>query len=233
MAKLTLPEDEVAAAPGAEVKKKKRKVTAALESPSVINEKPKKTKKKVVEAATPLANGHADPSSDKKKKQKPTANGVAESNGVTTDSKPKVKKRKLSEEPSAEANGTASADIAEQALNKYRLSEEVKAQLKKKGILDLFPIQSQSLDSCLDGFDMVGRARTGQGKTLAFVLPLVEILAKEDAGAPKKHGRGPRVIVLAPTRELAKQVIISHFSETMSIAQDFHAADDNSCHPPY
>ena len=50
--------------------------------------------------------------------------------------------------------------------------------------------------------------RTGQGKTLAFVLPIVErLLAQnQDGVARKQHGRLPRVIVLAPTRELAKQV---------------------------
>ena len=51
--------------------------------------------------------------------------------------------------------------------------------------------------------------RTGQGKTLAFVLPIVErLLAQNSDGvARKQHGRLPRVIVLAPTRELAKQAL--------------------------
>lgn len=51
-------------------------------------------------------------------------------------------------------------------------------------------------------------ARTGQGKTLAFVLPIVErLLAQNSDGiARRQQGRLPRVIVLAPTRELAKQV---------------------------
>ncbi len=50
--------------------------------------------------------------------------------------------------------------------------------------------------------------RTGQGKTLAFVLPIVErLLAQnQDGVARRQQGRLPRVIVLAPTRELAKQV---------------------------
>jgi superfamily II DNA/RNA helicase len=52
---------------------------------------------------------------------------------------------------------------------------------------------------------MVGRARTGCGKTLAFVLPIVEQLMAS-AGQQRAYGRGPVCIVLAPTRELAKQV---------------------------
>lgn len=54
----------------------------------------------------------------------------------------------------------------------------------------------------MNGCDLIGRARTGCGKTLAFVLPVVELLQgeREERGAP------PKVLVLAPTRELAKQV---------------------------
>ena len=48
--------------------------------------------------------------------------------------------------------------------------------------------------------------RTGCGKTLAFVLPIVERLATGDAAKQPARGRKPRVIVLTPTRELAKQV---------------------------
>lgn len=53
----------------------------------------------------------------------------------------------------------------------------------------------------------MGRARTGCGKTLAFVLPIVEKL-KESLGANGRRvfGRTPSVVVLLPTRELAKQV---------------------------
>ena len=51
-----------------------------------------------------------------------------------------------------------------------------------------------------------GLLRTGQGKTLAFVLPIVERLLTHNATDRAQRGRLPRVIVLAPTRELAKQV---------------------------
>ena len=53
----------------------------------------------------------------------------------------------------------------------------------------------------------MGRARTGCGKTLAFVLPIVQTLTGDAApGGRRPFGRAPSVIVLAPTRELAKQV---------------------------
>lgn len=59
-----------------------------------------------------------------------------------------------------------------------------------------------TLDKILGGCDLIGRARTGMGKTLAFVLPIVEKLLNEE----EKRGGGAKVLVLAPTRELAKQV---------------------------
>jgi hypothetical protein len=52
------------------------------------------------------------------------------------------------------------------------------------------------------GLDVLARARTGTGKTLSFVLPLVHTLLNN----PVSGRRVPRVLVLAPTRELAKQV---------------------------
>ena len=68
--------------------------------------------------------------------------------------------------------------------------------------IGLLGLQAQTLNFLLDGFNLVGRARTGCGKTLAFVLPIVERLGQNPN---RQHGRAPRVIVLAPTRELAKQ----------------------------
>lgn len=93
------------------------------------------------------------------------------------------------------------------SLDNFALSEPVKSLLRAKGIEALFPIQAQCLPPVLEGKDLVGRARTGCGKTLAFVLPVVEALSKDGAGSGRRpFGRAPSVVVLAPTRELAKQV---------------------------
>ena len=61
--------------------------------------------------------------------------------------------------------------------------------------------------------------RTGQGKTLAFVLPIVERLLANNSVDRSQRGRLPRVIVLAPTRELAKQVCPATCSEPIVIMQ--------------
>ncbi|CAK9135195.1 unnamed protein product [Ilex paraguariensis] len=94
------------------------------------------------------------------------------------------------------------------ALSKFRISKPLKEALKSKGIEALFPIQAMTFDTILDGSDLVGRARTGQGKTLAFVLPILESLTNGPTKASRKtgYGRAPSVLVLLPTRELATQV---------------------------
>ena len=64
------------------------------------------------------------------------------------------------------------------------------------------PIQAQSIPKILDGRDLIASARTGTGKTAAFVLPGLQRLSAPCPG----RKRGPRALVLTPTRELAEQV---------------------------
>ena len=64
------------------------------------------------------------------------------------------------------------------------------------------PIQSATLPDALAGRDVLGRGRTGSGKTYAFLLPLVARLSDGRSTRPK----APRALILAPTRELANQI---------------------------
>ena len=63
------------------------------------------------------------------------------------------------------------------------------------------PIQSKAIPEILAGRDVLGGAQTGTGKTAAFALPILERLSRD-----RRRSRAPRVLVLAPTRELATQV---------------------------
>ncbi|MBV5309207.1 DEAD/DEAH box helicase [Chromatium okenii] len=63
------------------------------------------------------------------------------------------------------------------------------------------PIQSQAIPVILAGHDLLAGAQTGTGKTAAFVLPLLQLLAEK--GHPQRH---PRALILTPTRELAAQI---------------------------
>jgi superfamily II DNA/RNA helicase len=75
--------------------------------------------------------------------------------------------------------------------------------LAAKGITTPFPIQTATVPDALAGRDVLGRGRTGSGKTYAFVLPLLTRLAASTA--QRRPGR-PRALILAPTRELATQI---------------------------
>ncbi|PNY01215.1 DEAD-box ATP-dependent RNA helicase 53-like protein [Trifolium pratense] len=89
-------------------------------------------------------------------------------------------------------------------IKKLGISQDIVSALEKKGITKLFPIQRAVMEPAMQGRDMIGRARTGTGKTLAFGIPIMDKIIQFNA----KHGRGkdPLALVLAPTRELAKQV---------------------------
>ncbi|TLM83270.1 DEAD/DEAH box helicase [Pseudarthrobacter sp. NamE2] len=77
--------------------------------------------------------------------------------------------------------------------------------LAAQGIESPFPIQVKTLPDTLAGRDVLGRGRTGSGKTIAFAIPLVARLAEREAAHFRKPGR-PMGLVLAPTRELATQI---------------------------
>ena len=78
----------------------------------------------------------------------------------------------------------------------------------------------------------MGRARTGCGKTLAFVLPIVEKL-KESLGANGRrvYGRTPSVVVLLPTRELAKQVRLREAPGTRAVVETVVCVDNLTLSP--
>ncbi len=77
------------------------------------------------------------------------------------------------------------------------------AALVQSGCPTPFPIQAATLPSSLAGRDVLGRARTGSGKTVAFAVPTVVALANSDK---VRRPNFPRALVLVPTRELAAQV---------------------------
>jgi ATP-dependent RNA helicase DDX21 len=139
----------------------------------------------------------------------------------TIDDHPKEKKSKnikdlaaVTPAPPSELHAEAVTDDKSKVdpalmLDNFGLSDTVKGLLRGQGINSLFPIQAQTLPHGLAGLDVVGRARTGCGKTLGFSLPLIERLMRDQAeglNVGKGLGRTPSAIIMAPTRELAKQI---------------------------
>jgi superfamily II DNA/RNA helicase len=76
--------------------------------------------------------------------------------------------------------------------------------LEQAGLTTPTPVQAQAIPAALQGRDVLACAQTGTGKTAAFVLPALHRIISGPSAQPK--GRGPRVLVLTPTRELAQQV---------------------------
>ncbi|WP_432139060.1 MULTISPECIES: DEAD/DEAH box helicase [unclassified Streptomyces] len=98
----------------------------------------------------------------------------------------------------AEAGGDEAPQITFADLG---LPEGVVRKLAQNGVTTPFPIQAATIPDALAGKDILGRGRTGSGKTLSFGLPTLARLA---GGRTEK--KRPRAVILTPTRELAMQV---------------------------
>ena len=95
------------------------------------------------------------------------------------------------------------------SLENFALSAPTKAALDERGVSKLFPIQIACFAKILAGNDLIGRAHTGMGKTLAFALPTIERIYQLRGGSSNRiraDSMRPRALVLCPTRELAQQV---------------------------
>lgn len=88
-------------------------------------------------------------------------------------------------------------------FTKLGLNQPLVEALITKGYLTPTPIQLQSIPLILEGKDIFGCAQTGTGKTAAFALPILQLLANNRVESQK---RSIKALVLAPTRELAQQI---------------------------
>jgi ATP-dependent RNA helicase RhlB len=99
-------------------------------------------------------------------------------------------------EPSSENHLT---DIL---LSEYPMPDEVRWGIAEAGFVFATPIQAKALPIALAGRDVAGQAQTGTGKTAAFLITIFSRLLKK----PQAAARGPRALVVAPTRELVAQI---------------------------
>jgi superfamily II DNA/RNA helicase len=99
------------------------------------------------------------------------------------------------------------------------LAPELVGALAAQSITHPFPIQGLTIPDALAGRDVCGKAKTGSGKTLAFGLPLLQRLAADPDGRPRRGPRAPRGLILVPTRELARQVsdVLLPLAETLGL----------------
>ena len=84
-------------------------------------------------------------------------------------------------------------------FDRFPLSDPLRQAIRMAGFTEPRPIQEAAIEPVLNGFDVLGLAQTGTGKTAAFALPILERILENP-------GRGPRVLIVAPTRELVLQI---------------------------
>ncbi len=87
--------------------------------------------------------------------------------------------------------------VATNQFADFAVADVIKANLRAKGYVTPSPIQDQTIPLILEGRDIIGIANTGTGKTAAFAVPAIHKLMTQ---------KGSRVLVIAPTRELAQQI---------------------------
>jgi superfamily II DNA/RNA helicase len=107
------------------------------------------------------------------------------------------------------AQAVEATDVEGIGFGDLGLGQNIVRVLKELGAASPFPIQAATIPDVLAGRDVLGRGRTGSGKTIAFGAPLVErllTLQRDNEGKRREFGRAPRALILAPTRELALQI---------------------------
>ncbi len=104
-----------------------------------------------------------------------------------------VKKAEVVEEEDAYVPQHVFADFA--------IADQIKQNISKRGYTTLTPIQDQIIPHLLEGKDVIGLAHTGTGKTAAFLIPLIDKIHRDNR---------QKVLIIAPTRELAVQIQDEH-----------------------
>ncbi len=101
------------------------------------------------------------------------------------------------------STGTARRHLTDTPLSSFDLPDEVRRGVADAGFVWATPIQEKTLPIALSGRDVAGQAQTGTGKTAAFLITIFTRLLRS---RPKERPRGPRALVVAPTRELVVQI---------------------------
>ena len=105
-----------------------------------------------------------------------------------------------------EAEAITATDVEGVTFGDLGLGGNIVRELAALGAASPFPIQAATIPDVLAGKNVLGRGKTGSGKTIAFGAPLVERLMENNGGKNRQMGRKPRALILAPTRELALQI---------------------------
>lgn len=115
---------------------------------------------------------------------------------------------------------TSDKQVQESAFSMYNFPKTIVSLLNKKQFIDATEIQKKTWPLIMDGKDLVGIAKTGSGKTLSYLLPMIPNIMKINKNNLKtQKNQQPTSLVILPTRELTKQVAeeFSYYSHPCGI----------------
>eukprot|EP00588_Corethron_pennatum_P013585 CAMPEP_0194266234 /NCGR_PEP_ID=MMETSP0169-20130528/1203_1 /TAXON_ID=218684 /ORGANISM="Corethron pennatum, Strain L29A3" /LENGTH=723 /DNA_ID=CAMNT_0039006867 /DNA_START=46 /DNA_END=2214 /DNA_ORIENTATION=- len=156
--------------------------------------------------ATKMRGGHASSIINRRPARRNRDGGPSDTGGDPSESR-EAEQTRLSEilgGPSAPSRGSLPSASDYPAFSSMPLSRETVGGLSDAGYSVPTPVQAACILHGLCGRDVLGACRTGGGKTLAFVVPLLEALWRDDFGTCAEDGVGG--LIVSPTRELAVQI---------------------------
>jgi len=109
-------------------------------------------------------------------------------------------------------DNTTSSDAAKSGcFNDFNISSSLKGRLTAAGFVTPTPVQAKAIPPALGGSDILATASTGTGKTLSFLVPIIERLEATSSPSTKGKRNPIRALILLPTRELAMQVLEAYW----------------------
>ncbi|MDE1163308.1 MAG: DEAD/DEAH box helicase [Acidobacteriaceae bacterium] len=113
----------------------------------------------------------------------------------------------LNPKPLEPARTITQADASAVTFNDFKLSDALKSRLSAAGYVTPTAVQAGAIPPALEGEDILATASTGTGKTLSFLVPMIERLEDISVPSTKTHKEPILALILLPTRELAMQVL--------------------------
>ncbi len=126
----------------------------------------------------------------------------------------------LNPEPQKPARLITAAEASALHFTDFKLSETLQARIAAAGFVTPTPVQAGAIPPALEGEDILATASTGTGKTLSFLVPMVERL--DEISEPSVRGKKNPILalILLPTRELAMQVLENYFKLSPQLKND-------------
>ena len=103
------------------------------------------------------------------------------------------------------------APVSDVLFTDFNISDSLKSRLGNAGFINPTPVQAKAIPPALEGSDILATASTGTGKTLSFLIPMIQRMDATSAPSSKGKRSPIRALILLPTRELAMQVLEAYW----------------------